>query len=75
MARAPAIREVIHDPSTCARESLIRFILRGKTMAGLPPVDALAYAGIAFVGAFGLWKTQLAPRLARLRASRDELAA
>ena len=44
-------------------------------MIGLPPVDTLAFGGIGVVGAFGVWKTQLAPRLARRRASRAELAA
>lgn len=30
--------------------------------------ETLAILGISFVAAFGLWKTQLAPRLARMDA-------
>lgn len=33
----------------------------------LPPADALAYAGMGFVGLFGVWKMQVAPRLAKRR--------
>lgn len=44
-------------------------------MIGLPPVNALAFGGIGFVGAFGVWKTQLAPRIARLRAARSAATA
>lgn len=36
-------------------------------MPALPPVDLLSLSGIGFVGLFGLWKLQLAPRLARRR--------
>lgn len=33
----------------------------------LPPAEPFALAGMAFVGAFALWKAQLAPRLASRR--------
>lgn len=31
----------------------------------VPSGEAMALAGIGFVGLFGLWKSQVAPRLAR----------
>jgi hypothetical protein len=38
-------------------------------MTNLLEPQTLAWLGIAFVGAFALWKTQLAPRLAARRVA------
>jgi len=46
-----------------------------KAMMGLPPPDVLSLSGMVVVGVFGLWKTQLAPRLARRRSSRGDASA
>ena len=38
-------------------------------MPALPPVEALSFAGMGFVGLFAVWKLQVSPRLARRRAT------
>jgi hypothetical protein len=38
-------------------------------MPALPDPAHLAYLGIAAVGLFGVWKLQVAPRVARWRAT------
>lgn len=34
----------------------------------LPPAELLAYGGMGYVALFTVWKTSVAPRLARRRA-------
>ena len=38
-------------------------------MLPLPPASQLALGGMAFLAAFGVWKLQVQPRIARARRS------
>lgn len=40
-------------------------------MTPLPPVEWLSLGGIGFVALFGVWKTQVAPRLRARRVVAD----